>query len=89
SYAQKHALDLYTLSALLTQQEYDALDGYRTRYGHDPLAEEAGEIVAQFFSGMDTTGTIRIREQASFPRANQLNDFLRLLAEVFPVRVRD
>lgn len=83
-YTRKHALDLYTLTALLTSDEYDALEIYRAKYGDDPVVQEAGEIVARYFSRPDSRGAIRLQEHGSFPISHQLPDFLALLAEFFP-----
>ena len=47
-YARKHARDLYTLTELLTQTEYDELSIFRARYQKHPIAIEAGQIVQDF-----------------------------------------
>ena len=83
-YARKHALDLYTLTSLLTEVEYDNLQAYRERYGSHPAAQDASSIVAEFFSRPDSKGALRIQEHPDFPGTSELDDFLALLAEIFP-----
>ena len=82
-YARKHALDLYTLTALLTPDEYDTLTAYHKRYGTHPIGVEAAEIVRQFFGSQNASGALRLLEHTNFPEANRLEDFLALLQEVF------
>lgn len=82
-YARKHALDLYTLTALLTAAEYDALADYRARYGSHPIGVEATEIVRQFFAGRGSPGTLRLLEHTNFSQQDRLEDFLALMQEVF------
>ena len=82
--ARKHAIDLYTLSALLTAEEYDGLPAFRDRYGSHVVAQEASTIVKEFFGTRAAMGAIRLQEHGDFPEANRLNDILLLLAEIFP-----
>ena len=82
-YARKHAIDLYTISALLTAEEYDALSIYREKYESHPTVQEATTIVSEYFARRDSPGTIRLQEHPDFPAANQLEDFVGLLAEIF------
>jgi hypothetical protein len=82
-YARKHAIDLYTISALLTVEEYDMLPTYREKYGSHPVAQEAKMIVSEYFARRDSPGAIRLQEHPDFPSVNQLEDFLSLLAEIF------
>lgn len=84
-YAQKHALDLYTLATLLSVEEYDQFPELRARYGDHTAVQEAGRIVGHHFANDTAPGAIRIREHGDFPREeNVLGDFLVLLQETFP-----
>jgi hypothetical protein len=86
--ASKHVYDLYTLTALLTRDEYDALASYRDRYGSHPIGLEAAGIVRRFFVGRGAPGALRLLERAGLPPGNQLDDFLALLSEVFNTQPR-
>lgn len=81
-YARKHALDLYTLTANLTPDEFASLSDFQIRYEQHPIVEEAGRIVHAYFRDEVAAGTVRLLE-ASHALAN-LTDFLALLTELFP-----
>jgi hypothetical protein len=81
-YARKHALDLYTLTANLTREEFTNLADFKIRYEHHAVVEEAAQIVQTYFRDEAAGGTSRLLE-ASNTLAN-LTDFLALLAELFP-----
>jgi len=83
-YARKHAIDLYTISALLTAEEYDMLPTYREKYGSHPVTQEAKLIVSEYFTRRDSAGALRLQEHPDFPIVNQLDDFLSLLTEILP-----
>src|SRR5689334_6403561 len=65
-YARKHALDIYTLTALLTPEEHDSLAEYRARYGSLPIGVLAADIVHQFFAEPGARGAIRLLEHSNF-----------------------
>lgn len=62
---------------------------YRHKYASDletaPVTRETGEIVAQLFTNRAAPGALRLQEHSDFPTANQMDDFLGLLAEIFSV----
>ena len=84
-YARKHALDLFTITALLTATEYDALPTFQQRYGQHPIAREAGEIVREFFAEPNAMGLLRLRESSEVLAPADLNAFINLLKRTFPV----
>jgi hypothetical protein len=86
-YARKHALDLYTLAALMTDEEYTTLSLFRSRYGAHPVVREAGTIVRDFFSTPTHRGVVRLREATS--TLERLTDLLALLSEMFPLEEQE
>ena len=50
-YARKHAQDIATITALLTESETAELPAYGVRHAGHPLAQEAVQIVDQYFHG--------------------------------------
>lgn len=81
-YARKHAADLYTLTTLLRQQDYeDALELAR-QHRDNPVLLEARQIVAQYFAGENSPGVLRVREQPNF-QATNLSLFLSVLGQLF------
>jgi hypothetical protein len=84
AYARKHATDLYTLAALLTEPELDEMAGFRERYASSPIVTEASHIVHELFGLMDSPGALRLREAIPALPLETLSDFLALLQEIFP-----
>jgi hypothetical protein len=83
--ARKHAMDIYSLSALLTIDEYDALPAFRERYSSHSVVVEASAIVQEYFGHRAAVGAVRLQEHPNFPARNQLPDFLDLLADIFRI----
>ena len=61
-FASKHALDLYSIVALMTEEELTAAEASSRKYRHTPTAVEAAGIVEEFFSRSLALGVIRFRE---------------------------
>ena len=83
----KHALDLYRLTALLTEPEYQQTQRLSARYAQTPEGREAGRIVALLFAMPDALGILRIREHPDYPRQANTEEFRTLLNEFFPLTV--
>lgn len=81
-YARKHAADLYTLTALLRQQDYDDALVIAHQFRNHPALLEACQIVDQYFGNENFIGTLRVREQPNFSAAN-LPQFIRVLRQIF------
>jgi hypothetical protein len=84
-YGAKHALDLYTLVSLLTEEEYRATLALRDQHRATTEAQTAARLVSELFATSESVGSRRLRSNSTFPNAPNLTDFLSLLAEVFPV----
>jgi hypothetical protein len=83
-YATKHALDLYTITALLTLEERDGLSTFQKRYGNHPIAREAGQIVKAYFVEPNAMGVLRLRDNNVLFEPANLTTFLALLGRTFP-----
>ena len=86
-YGRKHALDVYTVIAMLTEAEFDRSLTLRNRYQATAEATEAALVVAQLFADGNAPGSLRLREHPNFPRVTpgEWNEFLRTLTELFPL----
>lgn len=86
-YGRKHALDIYTIVAMLTQAELTKSLLIRDRYQATDAATEAGRIVRELFSDTDAPGSLRLREHPGFPPGAlaEMEGFRGILAELFPV----
>jgi hypothetical protein len=71
-----HALDLYRIAAMLTEQEYDGVRTNMTRHAQQKPVLLAREILARHFSSPEALGILRLREHALF---NQRMDVVRLI----------
>ncbi len=80
-YARKHAQDIATITALLTESETTEFSAYRARHAGHPLAQEAAQIVERYFQGEAQAGPLRMTE-AGVPEALR-NLALGILAETF------
>lgn len=84
-YGRKHALDLYTLVAILTEPEYIRTRALSVLFAETEEAREAARIVAVLFSTFDATGMLRIRENEALPAGADIAEFRTLLEEFFPL----
>ena len=83
-FGRKHALDLYTLIAILTEPEYEQTQDLRERYCHTEEAREAARIVSVLFAEENFPGMLRLREHELLPRTANIREFRDLLQEFFP-----
>lgn len=83
-HASKHALDLYSIVAMLTEKEFMEAQQASQTYRHRPATREAAGIVQEFFLQVTTMGNIRLREHPRFSRDMDLAEFISVLGELFP-----
>ena len=82
--ARHHALDLYRVAAMMTEVEYEVVRRLATENREASVVREAGRIVAEFFSSSTALGMLRIREHPLYSDDMDIEEVLRLLAELFP-----
>jgi len=81
---RKHALDLYSIAAMTTEEELAIAEQLSQKYRQTPEAQEAGQIVKEFFSRNADLGIIRLREnQAPIPDGEEA-EFKSLLSDLLP-----
>lgn len=83
-YSRKHALDLYTIVAMMTEEELAVAEASSQKYKPMPEAREAARIVDEFFSQGTTVGTLRLREHQGFRADADLTEFMSVLNDLFP-----
>jgi hypothetical protein len=71
-----HALDLYSIAATTTEEEWHYALSLSERHGNKPSVVEAGRIVTEFFCTLDSLGMIRLRESAYYRPELQLGEFM-------------
>ena len=82
-FGRYHALDLYTILATTTEQEWDQAMKLKDVHGKDPIISEAGRLVADYFTGPDQLGMIRMQESIYFKSSLQIEDFIGALKDLF------
>jgi hypothetical protein len=82
--ARHHALDLYRVAAMMTEVEYEVVRRLATENREASVVREASRIVADFFSSSTALGVLRIREHPLYSDDMDIEEVLRLLAELFP-----
>ena len=83
-FGRYHALDLYTILATTTENEWKHALQFSSRYKGLPHVAEAGRLVLEYFSTLNRLGMIRLRESPYYQPEMQLDDFMSALQELFP-----
>jgi len=81
-FGRYHALDLYTILATTTEEEWGYGLELRDQYGDEPYVMEAGRLVSKYFSALDRLGMIRLRESSYYRPELQLDEFMLALQEL-------
>lgn len=83
-FGRYHALDLYTILATTTEDEWEYALKLRDQHSGQPIIIEAGRLVSEYFSAIDRLGMIRLRESPYYRSKLQLDQFMSALQELFP-----
>ncbi|MBL0715902.1 MAG: hypothetical protein JJV98_19625 [Desulfosarcina sp.] len=82
-FGRYHALDLYTILATTTEQEWQLALKLKAFHNKDPIASEAGRLIANYFSNPEQLGMLRLRESIYFRPELQIEDFMSVLKDLF------
>jgi hypothetical protein len=83
-FGRYHALDLYTILATTTEEEWGFGLELRDQQEDQPYVMEAGRLVSEYFSALERMGMIRLRESPYYRPDLQLDEFMSALQELFP-----
>lgn len=83
-FGRYHALDLYTILATTTEDEWEFALRLRNQYAGQAYVVEAGSLISEYFSDLDRMGLIRLRESPYYRPELQLDEFMSALQELFP-----
>jgi hypothetical protein len=83
-FGRYHALDIYTILATTTEEEWGHALQLRDQHGSHPCVMEAGRLVSEHFPTLDRLGMIRLRESSYYQPELQLDEFMSALRELFP-----
>jgi predicted nucleotidyltransferase len=80
---QHHALDLYTIVAMMTESEYERAKELGVAQASNECVRRACEIVRNSFGGTTAIGVLRLREHKLFHNDFLLDEFMSVLGEIF------
>jgi hypothetical protein len=83
-FGRYHALDLYSILATTSEEEWQYGLEMRDRYSAQPYVIEAGALVSEYFSHLDHLGVVRLQESPYYRPKLQLDAFISALKELFP-----
>lgn len=81
-FGRHHALDIYTILSLMTEDEWNTCLNLRTAFADNNSIKEAGNIVRDLFADSDAMGMIRLREHIYCTPNLQLSEFQESLVEL-------
>jgi hypothetical protein len=83
-FGRHHAMDLYTIIGMMTEEEYERAKGWSAASRDNSHVQRAGEIVRNQFASTVSPGTLKLREHQLYRENFRLDDFLAVLGEIFP-----
>jgi len=83
-FGRYHALDLYTVLATTTEEEWVYALKLRDQNRGQLAIIEAGRLVSKYFSGTDRLGLIRLKESPYYRPDLRIDEFMSALQELFP-----
>ncbi|MBV9997936.1 MAG: hypothetical protein JO015_02375 [Verrucomicrobia bacterium] len=78
-----HALDLYSVLAAITEEEWRGGLALQNEFQRHPLVIEAGKLVRSYFVLPNDLGMIRLRESGYFHEDFKLDEFASALGQLF------
>jgi hypothetical protein len=88
-FGRYHALDLYTILATTTEEEWECALKLRDQYGEELYVMEARQLVSKYFAALDHLGIIRLKESAYYRLELQIDEFMSALEELFPATAKN
>ncbi|MBU1671596.1 MAG: hypothetical protein KKF41_00445 [Actinobacteria bacterium] len=83
-FGRYHALDIYTIMATTTEEEWGHALQLRDQHGSNPYVMETAHLVSEHFPTLDSLGMLRLRESSYYRPELQLDEFMSALRELFP-----
>jgi hypothetical protein len=78
-----HALDLYTIVGMMTEDEYEAARKLAQDHAGDVHVQKAREIVREDFASATSLGIVRLREHLLFRPVFLVQEYLDTLKDAF------
>lgn len=81
-HGRHHALDVYRIVGMITEDEYEKIEDQKMYYAAEPTFLAAQKVVQKYFSSSSDVGCLRIREHALFSDEMDLDIFVRELKKL-------
>ncbi|HUU22654.1 MAG TPA: hypothetical protein VM389_08980 [Phycisphaerae bacterium] len=81
--ARHHALDLYRVVAMMSEQEFGQTLRQIAQQQNHPVLAEAGRIVAEHFDSPESLGLLRLRSHSLWDEGMALQEFLSAMQDLF------
>ncbi len=82
-YGRHHALDMYTVVALMTEEEWDSSVAMYAEHRSDPKIEEACGLIVKLFGSELDFGVLRLKENAYYRPEFQVPEFMQAIRDLF------
>ena len=82
-YGRHHALDMYSVVALMTEEDWDSSVAMYAEHRGDPKIEEACGLIDKLFGSELDFGVLRLKESAYYRPEFQVEEFLKALRDLF------
>ncbi|MCK5133159.1 MAG: hypothetical protein KAR40_13540 [Candidatus Sabulitectum sp.] len=82
-YGIYHALDIYSILATTTEEEWESAFELKEQYRNDQYFVDACSIVQSFFSDKESIGIIRLKESPYYQENFEVDDFIINIINLF------
>jgi hypothetical protein len=82
--ARHHALDLYRIVAIMTEDEFQQTAQRVGEHQSEPVIVEAKRIVGEHFASTESLGSLRLREHRLWREGMAITEFLSAMRDLLP-----
>ena len=82
--ARHHALDLYRIVAIMTEDEFQQTAQRVAEHQSEPVIVEAKRIVGEHFASTESLGSLRLREHRLWREGMAITEFLSAMRDLLP-----
>ncbi len=82
--ARHHALDLYRIVAIMTEDEFQQTGRQVAQHDGEAVIVEAKRIVGEYFASRESLGSLRLREHRLWREGMAITEFLSAINDLLP-----
>jgi len=83
NFGRYHALDLFSITATMSEKEWEEALQFRAKYRDNKYVKIAAELIGKYFSDVEQMGTLRLKESPYYREQLDTNRFIAYLKELF------